>query len=147
MIYLGADHGGFEQKAKLKKYLESVGFQVADLGTHTSDPVDYPKIAKEVATKVLEDPYNRGILICRSGAGVCIAANKIHGILAAQAWDEGTARAARNDDNANVLCLAGDYTDYKLMEKMAKVFIDTSFDGAERRRRRLKQIVDIEKEN
>lgn len=146
MIYLGADHGGYKFKEQLKIYLKSRGYQVADLGTDSEVPIDYPLIAKRVAEKVMEDPNNRGIVLCRSGAGVCIAANKIRGIRAAEAWNEEVARAARHDDNVNVLCLAADYLSFEAAKKIAQTFLDTSFAGEERYKRRLKEIEDIEKQ-
>src|SRR3990167_4766828 len=99
MIYLGADHRGYELKGKLKSFLADSGFIAEDLGTHSTESVDYPLIAHEVGRKVVEDPYNRGIVICGSGAGVCIASNKLQGIRAGVAWNEHVAKTMRNDDN------------------------------------------------
>jgi ribose 5-phosphate isomerase B len=147
MIYLGADHNGFQLKTDLCQYLAGRGYQTTDLGTNSEEPVDYPLIAKAVAKKVVEDPNNRGILICATGAGVCIAANKINGVRAAQAWDPEVAKAARNDDNVNILCLSASYTSSEDAFAIVKKFLDTSFGGAERFNRRIQQIFELEKEN
>ena len=145
--YLGADHRGYRLKEKLKEHLVSRGFLVTDMGTHSEESVDYPIFAEKVARGVLEDPNNKGILFCGSGAGVCIAANKVKGIRAAVAWDPKIARVARNDDNINVLCLASDSTDLEVAKVISKTFLDTSFAGEERYRRRAKQIKAIEEKN
>lgn len=147
MIYLGSDHRGFKLKEILKQHLISRGYQVRDVGTNSEESVDYPIIAEQVGHKVVKDPNNRGVLLCGSGAGVCIAANKIDGVRAAEAWNVDIARAVRNDDNVNVLCLAADEIDPEDMKKITQVFLDTSFGGTERYKRRLKEINDIEKEN
>lgn len=145
MIFLGADHGGYKFKEKLKEHLQSKGYEIEDLGTHSEDPIDYPVIAKKVALKVIEDANNRGIVLCRSGTGVCIAANKIAGIRAAEAASPELAKAARNDDNVNVLCLAADYMTFPQIKKISETFLTTAFGAEERYKRRLKQIELIEK--
>lgn len=147
MIYLGADHGGYKYKEKLKKYLDERGYRVTDMGTNSTEPVDYPPIAKKVAEKVLDDPNNRGILLCRSGVGVCIVANKIKGIRAAEAWSTPVAVAARHDDNVNVLCLGADYLSFEELKNISQAFLDTSFGGEERYKRRLREIEEMEKGN
>lgn len=147
MIYLGSDHRGFQLKREIYDYLSKKGYQVGDLGTDSEEPVDYPVIAEKVARKVKEDPNNRGVIMCGSGVGVCIVANKIDGIRAAQAWDPEVAKAARNDDNINVLCLSADYTETETASKIVQKFLDTSFGGAERFNRRIKEIGEIEKDH
>lgn len=147
MVYVGSDHRGFQLKKEILDYVSKRGYQVADLGTDSEEPVDYPIIAEEVAKKVVEDLNNRGVILCGSGVGVCIVANKIDGIRAAQAWDPEIAKAARNDDNINVLCLAAEHTETEQAKKIVEKFLDTSFGGAERFNRRIKEIRDIEKEN
>src|SRR3989344_9297416 len=104
MIYIGADHRGFKLKRELFDYLIGKGYRVVDVGTDSEESVDYPIIAEKVTRKVAEDPNNRGIIVCGTGGGVCIVANKSKGILAAEAWNPEVAKAARNDDNINVLC-------------------------------------------
>lgn len=145
MVYLGADHRGYEIKEKLREYLISRGYQVSDLGTDSKEPVDYPIIAEKVARKVAEDPNNRGILLCGSGAGVCIVANKFKGIRAAVAWRPEIAKTIRYDDNVNVLCLPADELSCEEVEETAQRFLNTSFGGDERYRKRLKEIEEIEK--
>lgn len=144
MVYLGGDHHGFQLKLELMQYLTGRGYQVEDLGTDSEEPADYPVIAAKVGKKVAEDPNNRGILMCASGAGVCIAANKIRGIRAAQAWEPEIAKAARNDDNINILCIAADRIDTEDAKPIVQKFLDTSFGGAERFNRRIKQITELE---
>ncbi|KKW22100.1 MAG: Ribose 5-phosphate isomerase B [Parcubacteria group bacterium GW2011_GWA2_51_12] len=144
MVYVGADHRGFILKGEMIDYLKKQGYQVKDLGTNSEEPVDYPEIAKKVGAEVAGDPNNRGVLLCGSGAGVCIAANKINGIRAAQAWDPEVARLARNDDNINVLCLGADRISSDDAKPIVQKFLSTSFGGAERFNRRLKQIQELE---
>ena len=145
MIYLGTDHRGYKMKEELREYLTSRGYQVVDLGAKSEEPGDdYPGYAEKVARAVVTDPNNRGILLCGSGAGVCIAANKINGVRAAVAWNEGVSRAIRNDDNANVLCLPADQITAVDAKKIVQVFLDASFGGEERYKRRLRQIQEIE---
>lgn len=147
MIYLGADHRGFQLKEEIKEYLITRGYKVTDLGTNSEEPVDYPLIAEKVARKVVEDLNNRGILFCGSGAGVCVAANKINGIRAAQAWSPEVARSARTDDNINVLCLSADQVSSDETKPIVQGFLDTSFGGVERFNRRIKEITDLEQKN
>ncbi|OGE78299.1 MAG: hypothetical protein A2751_04070 [Candidatus Doudnabacteria bacterium RIFCSPHIGHO2_01_FULL_46_14] len=147
MVYLGADHRGFKHKEKLKAFLDEQGYQVTDIGTNSEKSVDYPVIAQKVAKKVSEDPNNRGILLCGSGVGVCIAANKFKGIRAGSAWTEEVARSARADDNVNVLCLAADDITVDDTKQIARAFLNTSFRGEDRYKRRIAQIEEIEKGN
>ena len=147
MIYLGADHRGFDLKEKLRTYLTERGYQITDLGTNTEEAVDYPLIAQKVAEAVKGDLNNRGILLCGSGVGVCIVANKFKGIRAGEAWNTDVATKARTDDNINVLCISADTVPLLDAKKIAQTFLDTSFAGEERYKRRLKQIEEIEKEN
>ena len=147
MIYLGADHRGFKLKETLKKYLQDKGYQLKDMGTDSEEPVDYPLIAEKVGKKVKEDPNNRGILLCGSGEGVAIAANKIDGIRAGEAWNPDVAYSARNDDNINVLALPADNLASDEVNEIAQMFLDTSFSGEERHKRRLEEIKRMEEEN
>src|SRR3989344_2725325 len=147
MIYIGADHRGYKLKTELFEYLVGKGYRVVDVGTNSEEPVDYPLIAEKVSKKVAEDPNNRGIIVCGSGAGVCIVANKTGGILAATAWSPEVAEAVRNDDNVNVLCLPADHITHNDAKKISQVFLDTSFGGADRHKRRIGEIRDMEKEN
>ena len=147
MVYLGADHRGFKHKEKLKAFLDEQGYQVTDIGTNSEKSVDYPVIAQKVAKKVSEDPNNRGILLCGSGVGVCIAANKFKGIRAGSAWTEEVARSARADDNVNVLCLAADDITVDDTKQIARAFLNTSFRGEDRYKRRIAQIDAIHNAN
>ena len=147
MIYLGADHRGFKLKESLKRYLQDKGYQIKDMGTNSEDPIDYPIVAVKVGKKVTEDLNNRGILLCGSGEGVAIAANKIDGIRAGEAWNADVAYSARNDDNINVLALPADHLASDEVNEITQVFLDTSFSGEERHKRRLEEIKKIEEEN
>ena len=147
MIYIGADHRGFKLKQELAAYLEDRGYKVADVGTTSEEAADYPMISEKAAKKVKEDLNNRGVLICGSGAGVCITANKLKGIRAAVAWNEKMAKSLRNDDNANILCLAADYLTADDAKTITQAFLDTSFGGEARYKRRLEEIKTIEQEN
>lgn len=147
MIYLGTDHRGFELKETLRDFLLARGFQVTDIGTNSKEPVDYPLIAEKVARKVVEDPNNRGILLCGSGAGMGIVANKVDGILAAVAWKPEVAKAMRYEDNINVLCLPADEISAEQAKEIAQTFLGTSFGGEERYKRRVKEIEEIERKN
>ena len=146
MIYLGADHRGFKLKEKLKQHLLDNGYQLVDVGTDSEESVDYPLIAQKVALGVRENSNNRGILLCGSGVGVCIVANKFKGIRAGEARDEKNAIHARTADNINVLCLPADDLSDEDTKTIAKTFLDTAFSGEERYARRQKQIEEIEKE-
>ena len=145
MIYIGADHRGFKLKRELFDYLIGKGYRVVDVGTDSKESVDYPIIAEKVTRKVAEDPNNRGIIVCGTGGGVCIVANKSKGILAAEAWNPEVAKAARNDDNINVLCLPADYITHEDAKQISQAFLDTSFGGEDRYKRRLDEIREMEK--
>src|ERR1041385_9116586 len=109
-IYLGADHGGFKLKEEIKNWLKEWNFGFEDMGADHYDPMDdYPDTAWPVAMKVGSEKGSLGILVCRSGQGECIVANKARGTRAALAWNEQSAHSARNDDDANILCLPADY--------------------------------------
>ena len=133
-IYLGADHGGYKLKDEIKNWLKAWNFDFEDLGAHEfKQDDDYPDFAWPVAVKVGSEEGALGILACRSGQGESIVANKAKGARAALAWNEQTARAARNDDDANILCLAADYTSVDEVKKIIHVFLTTPFDDAEER--------------
>ena len=147
MFYIGADHRGFKLKESLKSYLQEIGAAFEDMGATVYDPNDdYPDFAIVVAQKVSEDPENnRGILICGSGVGVDITANKIKGIRSALIHDAAQARASRNDDNTNVLSLASDFISEEKAKEIIKIWLETPFSGLERYARRLTKIKEIEK--
>lgn len=140
MIYLGADHGGHELKEKIKEQLQGQGRQLQDLGTFSKESVDYPKYAFAVSDKVREgNPGDFGVLVCTTSIGTCVAANKVKGVRAAVGYSEEATRRARNDLDANVLCLGGEM-DHEQALKTVDVFLDTPFSGAERHVRRISMI-------
>jgi ribose 5-phosphate isomerase B len=146
MIYLGADHRGYFVKERLKSWLALYGILHQDLGAPIlSADDDYSDYAALVAREVAKKPdENRGILVCGSGAGVCVTANKFRGIRAALALNPEMARSARNDDDANVLCLAADFTSEDDAVKIADIWLHTPFGNEERYKRRISKISDIE---
>ena len=146
MLYLGADHGGFPLKEKIKKYLEARQISFVDLGPYQANPADdYPDYARKVAGKVAAHPLGDvGVLLCRSGQGMCVAANKVKGVRAVSAWNERLAFSTRNDDFANVLCLAGDYLTPRQAEKILHTFISTPFSKEARHKRRVAKVKKME---
>ena len=134
-IYLGADHAGFEMKEAIREYLVAKSFNVEDLGTHSSDSVDYPDFAHKVAERVEGGADRIGFLFCGSANGVCITANKHKGIRAALAWNNEIAELARQHNNANVLCIPARYVSIDLAENMVKRFLNTAFEGGRHQKR------------
>lgn len=128
---IGSDHAGYELKEYLKEHLKAapVTVAMADMGTHSSQSVDYPGFAHAVAQKVLNKEVQFGILICGSGNGVCMTANKHAGIRAALCWNTELAKLARQHNNANVLCLPARFIDKERALEMIHVFLDTAFEG------------------
>ena len=143
-IAVGSDHAGFELKEKIKKVLEKEGYVVTDFGTNSMDSVDYPIIAKSLATSVASKHQPKGILVCGTGIGMAIAANKIKGIIAANCYDAETARLARSHNNSNILALGGRITDFETAKNIVDVWLQTEFEGG-RHQRRLQEIRDLEK--
>lgn len=127
-ISIGSDHAGYELKAKLEKLLVAAGLQVHDHGPHTADSVDYPDYAHPVATQVEEEGI-LGILICGSGNGVCMTANKHVGIRAALCWTKELAMLARQHNNANILCIPARFVSEELALEMVEAFLSTAFEG------------------
>ena len=144
-IALAADHAGYEDKERLKKTLDELGVEYTDMGTDSAEPVDYPDYAKKAAEAVAKGEYDQGLLVCGSGTGMAIAANKIPGIRAAVAWNEDIARLAREHNDANVLSLAARFTPPEQLDKIVKAFLAAKFEGG-RHERRVKEIEAIEKE-
>ena len=138
-IIIGTDHAGFQLKEKVKLYLKELKHDVEDIGTFSEEPIDYPKIAKKAAEKVAKSK-GEGILICGTGIGMCIAANKIKGIRAALCYDEYTSKVAREHNNANILCLGSRTESSKDYKKIIKTFLKTDFSNEERHKRRVKQM-------
>src|SRR3989338_5134054 len=147
MIFIGADHRGYNLKEALKIYMKELNYEFEDLGSlEIKFDDDYPDYAILVAQKVSQNPKeNRGILICGSGIGVDITANKFKDVRSALCFDEGQARASRNDDNANVLSLASDFTDEDKAKEIVKVWLETPHARLEKYERRLTKIKKIEK--
>jgi ribose 5-phosphate isomerase B len=146
VIYLGADHGGVGLKEKLKEALKGEGYEVIDFGAfERTEGDDYPDFGVLVAEKVsLAPDASRGILICRSGFGMDIVANKFSGVRAMLPVSPDHAYQGRHDDDANVLCFAADFIDDAMALKIVKVFLSTPFAKEERYARRLQKITDIE---
>ena len=143
-IVIGADHAGYALKQHLVATLTRLGHEVEDLGTHNSDPVDYPDISAQVARAVSEQRADRGIVIGGSGQGEQIAANKIAGVRAALCNDLYTARMSREHNDANVLAMGGRIVGFGLADEITKLWLETPFEGG-RHQRRVDQIADLEK--
>jgi ribose 5-phosphate isomerase B len=134
-VAIGADHAGFEEKEKVKQVLDKIGVEYVDFGTNSSDSVDYPDYAKKVGEAVAKGEVEQGILVCGSGTGMAISANKVHGVRAAVAWNEDIARLARQHNNANVIALAGRFISEEENEKILKAWFDAEFEGGRHARR------------
>ncbi len=145
-IALAADHAGFEEKEKIKATLDRLGVQYDDLGTYSYDSVDYPDYARKVAEAVARGEYDQGLLVCGSGTGMAIAANKVRGVRAAVAWNEDIARLARQHNDANVLSLAARFTSPEEMDKIVKAWFAADFEGG-RHERRVAKISEVEKDD
>ena len=147
MIYIGADHRGYNLKEALKVYLKELNYNFEDLGAKELNPDDdYPDFALVVAKKVAENPdENRGILICGSGVGVDIVANKIRNIRSALCFDAKQTKVNRNDDNTNVLSLPADFISESLAKEIVKTWLETPFSGLEHHARRIEKIKKIDK--
>jgi len=134
-LAIGCDHAGFEYKEELKKILAAAGWQVSDKGTYSTDSTDYPDYAHPVANMVEQGQAAAGILVCGSGNGVCMTANKHAGIRAALCWNEEIAMLARQHNNANVICIPSRFVSFEVAEKMTNTFLDTPFEGGRHERR------------
>ena len=134
-IAMGADHAGFDLKEKIKTQLENEGHFIDDFGTFTDESVDYPDYVHPVAEAIEKKDYDFGILVCGTGNGSSITANKHRGIRAAICWNEMLAKLARSHNDANILCLAGRFIDYELAREIVEVFLKTKFDGGRHQRR------------
>lgn len=141
-VYIGADHNGFEFKRQLADFLQRSGYEVADGGDTTlNQEDDYPQFASRVVTALLSgQESNRGILICGSGQGMCMAANRYKGIRASLCWSIEEARAARNDDDSNILCLSSRYLTFEETKPIVMAWLNTSFAGAPRFKRRIQEL-------
>ncbi|MDP2624502.1 MAG: ribose 5-phosphate isomerase B [Actinomycetota bacterium] len=145
-IAIASDHAGYELKEHLAKAVAGAGHAVTDLGTHSTEPVDYPDYAAAVARAVVTGRVERGIVVCGSGAGAAIAANKVRGIRAAVAHDTYTAHQCVEHDDANVLSLGSRVLGEQLAEELVRAFLEARFSGGERHVRRLAKIAALEAE-
>jgi RpiB/LacA/LacB family sugar-phosphate isomerase len=143
-IALASDHAGFQEKEKLKPLLNSIGVEFEDLGTASEDSVDYPDYARKVAERVGTGQAEQGVLVCGSGTGMAIVANKVPGVRAAVAWSEETARLARQHNDANVLAIGARTTPENEIPKIVKAWFESKFDGG-RHSDRVAKITEIEK--
>ena len=140
-LYIASEHAGFLLKEQLKKYLKINGHTVNDLGADSLKPNDdYPLYAKKLANTISKDPSQKGILLCGSGQGVCITANRQKNVRAALAWDEKSASASRSDDDANILCLGARLITLAKAKRIIDAWLKTPFSKLARHKRRIAQI-------
>lgn len=145
-IYIGADHNGFELKRMLRDVLVRDGYEVVDCGDISLNPRDdFPQFASQVvaALRSSDEAEPKAVLICGSGQGMAMAANRFNGVRASLCWDADEARAARNDDDSNVLCLPARFVDKKLAETIVTAWLTTPFAGAPRFKRRIKEMDEL----
>ena len=145
-VAVAADHAGFPLKQLAIETARAAGHVVEDLGTHSTDPVDYPDTARATAEAIREGRADRAVMVCGSGAGVAVAANKFHGVRAAVCHDTYTAHQCVEHDDVNVLALGGRVVGAALAEEIIRAFLGAEFSGEERHRRRLAKIDAIERE-
>ncbi len=143
-IPIAGDHAGFEAKEKVKKIIENLGHTPVDYGTYSNKSVDYPEFAIKIAEKVQSNENARGILICGSGQGMCMTANKYPNIRAALVYDEESAEMSRKHNNANILCLPGRKLSSDNFRKIIEIWLNTDFEGG-RHERRTKKIKSLTK--
>jgi ribose 5-phosphate isomerase B len=143
-IAVGSDHRGFVIKSKVIELLNRLNQEVIDVGPHSAESVDYPDIAQVVGSHVISGKVDRGILICGTGIGMCIAANKFPGVRAAPCHDDLTAEMSRRHNDLNVLCLSADMLGERLIDRMVEIWLKTDFEGG-RHARRVEKIAEIER--
>ena len=146
MIAIGSDHGGYKLKEEIRKFLEEKEIEYTDCGTFDEERAEYPEIAQAVASELQSGQAEKGILICRSGIGMSMVANKFKGIRAAKCNDEEEAKISRMHNNANVLALGADYMDVNKAVRIVRTWLATEFEGG-RHEERIKIIEEIENEN
>ena len=146
MIALGADHGGYKLKEEIKRYFDESGIKYIDFGTTNEERTDYPIYAEKVAKAIQEKQADSGILLCRSGYGMAVVANKFKGIRAASIYDEESAKFAKSDDDINVITLGGDYLTVNEAICIIRNWIGTPFKGG-KYEERLKMVEEIENRN
>lgn len=143
-IAIGSDHRGYEVKTKIIEHLKKLGHESVDCGAHDCNSIDYPDIATAVAEKIVGGEVDRGILICGSGIGMAITANKFPGVRAATCHDDLTAEMSRRHNNVNVMCLSADLLGERLIDRMVDLWITTEFEKG-RHQRRVDKISEVEK--
>ena len=143
-ISVGSDHRGYKVKSKVIELLNQLGHETVDVGTNSDESVDYPDIAKRVGQQVSDSEVERGILICGTGIGMAITANKYANVRAATCHDEITAEMSRRHNEVNVLCLSGDMLGQRSIDQLVQLWITTEFEGG-RHERRIDKISDLEK--
>lgn len=134
-IIVGCDHGGYELKVKIVAHLSNLGYELEDIGTHGLSSVDYPEYAIKVGRAVADGSFERGILVCGSGIGMCIAANRIPGVRAVQAGEPYAAKMSRRHNDSNVLCLGGRFIGLDLATEVVDVWLKEAFEGGRHQRR------------
>lgn len=142
IIPIASDHAGYQAKEKVKDLLEELGHMPVDFGTHSDESVDYPEFAVQVAEKINSNEHELGILICGSGQGVCMTANKYPNVRAALVYDEHSAEMTRRHNNANILCLPGRRLNDEELKKLVTTWLNTEFEGGrhERRAKKIKSL-------
>jgi ribose 5-phosphate isomerase B len=145
-IALGCDHAGFPMKAAVAEVIRALGHQVEDLGSHTPDPVDFPDIARAVCDKVVGGEADRGMLVCGTGVGASIAANKRRGIRAAVCHDAHSAHQSVEHDDVNVMCIGAQIVGPWLARDLVRAFLEARFDASEDHRRRVAKLAQFERE-
>ncbi|HZS06035.1 MAG TPA: ribose 5-phosphate isomerase B [Blastocatellia bacterium] len=145
-IAIASDHAGFQGKEAIKKTLDEMGVEYEDLGTHSEESVDYPDFAERVGQAVTHGEVDRGILVCGSGIGIMISANKIDGVRCALAWNEETARLARQHNDANIVAVGGRTTAPETINEIVRAFLTSEFAGG-RHAQRIEKIANLEKKN
>jgi len=144
-ILVASDHGGFGLKEKIKLYLDKLGLKVKDLGAYSRERCDYPEFAYHLAKEISQKKYQRGILICKSGIGNSIVANRLSGVRAALSYNVRAARLSREHNDSNVLVLGATFVNFPLAQRIIRVWLNTEFQGG-RHKRRLNQLKEIERD-
>lgn len=144
-IAIGTDHAGYPLKKDLIDFIASLGHKASDMGCKDAAACDYPAIAVDVARAVSEEKADRGILICGTGVGMSIAANKVEGVRAGVCWNDDIAKLISEHNRANIICLPARFSSLEQMEKWIKIWLDTPYSNDERHVRRFKQVMAIEK--
>jgi len=145
-IVVGADHRGYEMKDQIAANLKQAGHEVLDVGTHNADSVDYPDYARAIGQALTDGRAERGVLVCGSGVGASIAANKIRGVRAAICHDTYSARQGVEHDDMNVLCLGSGVIDSNLALELVQAYLDARLSGEDRYRRRLEKVAEMERQ-